>query len=82
MKNNSSRDEMCEKNKRIHLDRSYNKQTDFERNKYNPVFDKIKTYRRNWLQHMNRNPRNRLTRIVKTTEQQAEENRGDLYTDF
>jgi hypothetical protein len=30
---------------------------------------------------MNRNPRNRLPRILKTTDQQAEETRGDHYTD-
>ena len=45
-----------------------------------PVFDKIKACRRNCLQHINRNPRDRLPRILKTTDQQAEETRGDHYT--
>ena len=30
-----------------------------------PVVDKIQEYRRNWLQHLNRMPHNRLLRIVK-----------------
>jgi hypothetical protein len=47
-----------------------------------PVFNKIKAYRRNWLQHVNGNPRNTLPRILKTADQQAKESRGDHYTDF
>jgi len=69
------------KNSRIHLDRSCNKQIPKEI-KITRVFDKIKAYSRNWLQHMNRNPLNGLPRILKTTNQQAEETRGDHYTDF
>jgi len=38
-----------------------------------PVLDKTQEYRRNWLQHINRRPHNRLRRILKTTDQQAEE---------
>jgi hypothetical protein len=34
-----------------------------------PVLDKIQEYGRNWLQSTNRIPRNRLTRIPKTTDQ-------------
>jgi len=38
---------------------------------------------RNWWQHTNRMPRNRLPRILKkTTDQQAEETKGDHYRDF
>ena len=29
-----------------------------------PVFDKIQAYRKNWLQHINRMPQNRLPRIL------------------
>jgi len=42
-----------------------------------PVVDKMQEYRRNWLQHVNRMPCYRLTRIVKTTDQKAEETRVD-----
>jgi hypothetical protein len=39
------------------------------------VLDKIQEYRRNWLQHINKRPHNRLPRILKkkTTEKLAEE---------
>jgi len=42
-----------------------------------PVLYKIQEYRRNWLQHVNRMPCYRLTRIIKTTDRKAEETRGD-----
>jgi len=41
------------------------------------VLDKIQEYRRNWLRHVNRMPCYRLTRLIKTTDQKAEETRGD-----
>ena len=42
-----------------------------------PVLDKIQEYRKNRLQHINKIPRIRLARILKTTDHQAEETRGD-----
>jgi hypothetical protein len=30
-----------------------------------PVVDKIQNYKRNWIQHVNRMPRNRLHRLIK-----------------
>jgi hypothetical protein len=30
-----------------------------------PVFDKLLEYKRNWIQHVNRMPRNRLPRVMK-----------------
>jgi hypothetical protein len=44
-----------------------------------PVLDKIQEYRRNWLQNINRMPRNRLLRIKESTDQRAEGIRGDHY---
>ena len=38
-----------------------------------PVLDKIQEYIRNLFQHTNKRPHNRLPRILKTTDQQAEE---------
>jgi hypothetical protein len=33
--------------------------------KLTPILDKLLEYKRNWIQHVNRMPRNRLTRIMK-----------------
>jgi hypothetical protein len=33
--------------------------------KITPVFDKLLAYKRNWIQHVNRMPRNRLPRVTK-----------------
>ena len=41
------------------------------------VLDKIQGYRRKWLERINRSSRIRLTRVLKTTDQQAEKTRGD-----
>jgi len=41
------------------------------------VLDKIQEYRRNWLQHVNRMSCYRIMRIIKTTDQKAEETRGN-----
>ena len=30
-----------------------------------PVLDKLQEYKRNWIQHVNRMPRNRLARVMK-----------------
>jgi len=42
-----------------------------------PLLDKIQDYRRNWIQRVKRMPSNRIQRMIKTTEQKAEGNRGD-----
>jgi hypothetical protein len=42
-----------------------------------PVLDKIQSYKRNWVQHGNRIPRNRLARILKSTHQKAQGTRED-----
>jgi len=47
-----------------------------------PVLDKRQDYRRYWIQHINRMPRNRLPRIIKPTEQKAEETSRVDYGDF
>jgi hypothetical protein len=39
------------------------------------LYSKIRDYKRNWIQHVNRMPSNWLPRLVKTTAQQAEEPR-------
>jgi hypothetical protein len=33
--------------------------------KITPILDKLLEYKRNWIQHVNRMPRNRLTRVMK-----------------
>jgi hypothetical protein len=33
--------------------------------KITPVFDRLLEYKRNWIQHVNRMPRNRLPRVMK-----------------
>jgi len=53
-----------------------------QRTKYNSNFGQIQEYRRNLLQHLNRMPHNRLLRVLKTTDQQAEETRGDYNIGF
>jgi hypothetical protein len=34
-------------------------------------YPKIQNYKRNWIQHVNRIPRNRLPRLIKNTPQKA-----------
>ena len=41
-----------------------NKQTAKEL-KITPILDKLPQYKRNWIQHINRMPRNRLPRVIK-----------------
>jgi len=64
-KNNSSIDEIHEKKSRIDLDRLQNKYTIAKELKITPILDKLLEYKRNWIQHVNRMPRNRLPRIMK-----------------
>ena len=43
-----------------------------------PLLDKTQDYRRNWIQHENRMPRNRIRRIIKkNTDQKGKGIRGD-----
>jgi len=64
-KNNSSRDELYLKNSRYTW-------TDYKTNtqitkelKITPILDKLLEYKRNWIQHVNRMPCNRLPRVLK-----------------
>jgi len=63
-KNNSSRDEIHE-NSRINLDRIQNKWTNCKGVKITLILDKLLEYKRSWIQHVNRMPRNRLPRVMK-----------------
>jgi hypothetical protein len=44
--------------------------------KLSPVLDKLLQYKRNWIQHVNRMPRNRLPRIMKHYSPTGRRNRG------
>jgi hypothetical protein len=46
--------------------------------KITPILDKLLEYKRNWIQHVNRMPRNRLPRIKNTTPRLAEGIMADL----
>jgi len=56
---------MHEKNSRIHLDRPQNKCTNCKGAKLTQMLDKLLEYKRSWIQHLNRMPRNRLPRVMK-----------------
>jgi hypothetical protein len=68
---------MYEKNSRIHLSRLENKYKNCEGIKYNPSFGQNRDYRRNWIRHVKRKPRNRLPRILKPTYKKAEKTGRD-----
>jgi len=53
------------KNSRIHLDRLQNKCTNYKGVKITRILDKLMEHKRNWIQHVNRTPRNRLPRVMK-----------------
>ena len=66
-KNNSSRDEMHEKNSVIHLDRLWNKYRDCKGNKYGPSFGQNTGVQKKLImQHVNRKPRSGLTLMLLT----------------
>jgi hypothetical protein len=44
--------------------------------KITPVLDKLLEYKRNWIQHVNRMPRNRLLRVMKHYCPTGRRNRG------
>jgi hypothetical protein len=65
----ASRDGVPDKNSSIHLDRLQNKYTTnvqiAKELKITPVLDKLLEYKRNWIQHVNIMPCNRLPRVMK-----------------
>jgi hypothetical protein len=64
---------MYEKNSRIHLDRLKNIYIQNKNElKITPILDKLLEYKRNWIQHVNRMPRNRLPRVMKHSKWQKE----------
>ena len=57
--------------------------TDYKRNKQianelkiTPILDKLLEYKRNWIQHVNRMPRNRLPRVMKHYSPTRRKNHG------
>jgi len=46
--------------------------------KITPIWEKLLKYKKNWLQHVNRMPRNRLPRIMKHCSQTGRRNHGRL----
>ena len=50
--------------------------------KITPILDKLLEYKRNWIQHENRMPRNRLPRVMKHYSQLAEGIMAELGRDF
>jgi hypothetical protein len=43
-----------------------------------PILDKLLEYKRNWIQHVNRMPRNRFTRVMKHYSPTGRRNYGRL----
>jgi uncharacterized membrane protein len=41
-----------------------------------PILDKMQDYRRNWIQHVNRMPCNRLLKITKNYRPESRRNQG------
>ena len=44
--------------------------------KITPILDKLLEYKRNWIQHVNRMPRNRIPRIMKHYSPTGRRNQG------
>jgi hypothetical protein len=44
--------------------------------KITPILDKLQEYKRNWIQHVNRMPRNRLPRVMKLYSPNGRKNHG------
>jgi hypothetical protein len=44
--------------------------------KITPILDKLLEYKRNWIKHVNRMPRNRLPRVMKHYSQTGRKNHG------
>jgi hypothetical protein len=47
------------------MERLQNKYTNIKGVKITPILDKLLEYKRNWIQHVNRMPHNRLPRLMK-----------------
>jgi hypothetical protein len=58
------------------LGRLQNKYTNYKGIKITPVLDKLLEYKRNWIQHVNRMPRNRLHRVMKHYSPTGRRNHG------
>ena len=58
------------------MGRLQNKFTHCKRIRKTPVLDKLLEYKRNWIQHVNRMPRDRLSRIIKHYSPIGSRNRG------
>ena len=50
--------------------------------KITPISDKLLEYKRSWIQHINRMPRNRLPRVMKYYSPTGRRNHGRLWRDF
>jgi len=48
--------------------------------KITPILDKLQEYKRNWIQHVNRMPRNRLPRVMKQYSPAGGRNHGRRLT--
>jgi hypothetical protein len=46
--------------------------------KITPILDKLLGYKRNWIKHVNRMPRNRLPRVIKHYSPTGRRNHGRL----
>jgi len=68
---------MYEKSSRINLSRLENKHKNYKGIKYNPCYGQNRDYRRNRIRHVNRKPRKRLPRILKSTNKKAERTERD-----
>jgi hypothetical protein len=69
---------MYEKNSRIHLGTLQNNTQITKELKPTPIVDKLLEYKRNWIQHVNRMPRNRFPRVMKYYSPTGRRNHGRL----
>ena len=58
------------------MDRLQNKYTNYKGIKTTTISDKLLEYKRNWIQHVNRMPRNRLSRVMKHYSPTGRRNHG------
>jgi hypothetical protein len=66
----------------ILLDRLQNKCTKCKGVKITPILDKLLEYKRSWIQHVNRKPRNRLPRVMKYYSPPGRRIMVDIWRDF
>jgi len=67
---------MNEKNSRIHLDRLKTNTQIRKELKITQILEKLLEYKRNWIQHVNRMPCNRLPRAMKHYSPTGRRNHG------